>query len=75
MDSADVLGDAAGFEEELANKVKNSKARISLILEGSYEAGYLEQAEIAEHLAKRCGGAILEGPPGYNEIDELGRWK
>ncbi len=84
MDSADGLGDAASqsavvlearSEAELANKVKTSKARVSLVLEGDYEAGYLEQAAIAEHLAKSCSGAVLEGPAGYNEIDELGRWK
>ncbi len=48
---------------------------VSLILEGRYEAGYLELNAIAEHLARKCGGAIVEGTGGYEQIDERGEWK
>ena len=66
---------AVGSETELAERVKKSKMGVSLILEGRYEAGYLEQNAIAEHLARKCGGAIVEGTGGYQQIDERGEWK
>ena len=62
-------------EAELAERVKKSKMGLSLILEGRYEAGYLEQNAIVEHLARKCGGAIVEGPGGYQQVDERGDWK
>ena len=62
-------------QAQLANKVRDSKVGVSLVLEGSYDAGYPEQAAVATHLARKCGGAVVEGPAGYYEIDVHGKWK
>lgn len=62
------------FQAELAAKARDSKMGVSLVLEGSYDAGYREQAAVAEHLAMKCGGAVVHSPTGYYLIDERGRW-
>ena len=60
---------------EEANSARIFKLGVNLVLEGSYDAGYPEQAAVAEHLARKCGGAIVESPTGYYKIDEHGKWK
>ncbi len=65
----------ARYQAELADKVRDSKMGVSLVLEGSYDVGYPEQAAVAEHLAKKCGGAVVDSPTGYYQIDEHGEWK
>lgn len=65
----------ARYQAELADKVRGAKMGVSLVLEGSYDTGYPEQAAVAEHLAKKCGGAVVDSPTGYYQIDEHGKWK
>ena len=65
----------ARYQAELADKVRDSKMGVSLVLEGSYDVGYPEQAAVAEHLAKKCGGAVVDSPTGYYQIDGHGEWK
>ncbi len=65
----------ARYQAELADKVRGAKMGVSLVLEGSYDTGYPEQAAVAEHLAKKCGGAVVDSPTGYYQIDQHGEWK
>jgi hypothetical protein len=61
-------------QAELAAKVQRARLGISLVLEGSYEAGYPEQSAIATHLASKCGGAVVESPAGFYQVDTNGKW-
>jgi hypothetical protein len=56
-------------------KIKESKMGVSLVLEGVSEPGVKMQESVAVHLAKACGGALLETPAGFREIDKDGKDK
>ena len=61
-------------QAELGAKARGAKVGVSLVLEGSYDAGYPEQSSIATYLARKCRGAIVESPGGYYQVDERGDW-
>lgn len=56
-------------------RVQNAKMGVSLVLEGSNELGMDLQEGVARHLARVCGGALLEMPNGFHELDKDGKDK
>jgi hypothetical protein len=56
-------------------KIKIAKMGVSLVLEGVNERGIRMQENVATHLAKACGGAFLETPSGFRELDKDGKDK
>jgi len=62
------------YQIELGERARRAKLGVSLILEGSYDAGYREQSSIATYLARKCKGAVVESPTGYYQINEHGDW-
>ena len=55
------------------DKVKSAKMGVSLVLEGVGEPGMKMQERVAVHLAKACGGAFLETPSAFRELDKDGK--
>jgi hypothetical protein len=56
-------------------KIKEAKVGVSLVLEGVSEPGVRMQEGVAAHLAKACGGAVLETPAGFRELGKGGKSK
>ena len=56
-------------------RIRDAKMGVSLVLEGVSEPGVKMQESVAVHLAKACGGALLETPAGFRELDKDGRDK
>jgi hypothetical protein len=57
------------------DKIKDAKMGVSLVLEGVSEPGIRMQESVAAHLAKACGGALLETPSGFRELGKDGKDK
>ncbi|MBC5768708.1 hypothetical protein [Ramlibacter albus] len=60
-------------DRELAARAKVGRAGISVVQEGFSDPGWAMQKTVARHLARACGGAIVETPDGYIELDANGR--
>jgi len=61
--------------EVARQRIQDAKMGVSLVLEGVNEPGITMQEAVAAHLAKECGGAYLETPSGFYELDREGKRK
>jgi hypothetical protein len=73
--SAEISPNAAGDtrQVELEARARDAKLGVSLVLEGISDDGVNELIAMAGHLAQACGGAVLEAPTGFHELDTSGR--
>jgi hypothetical protein len=58
---------------ELEARARDAKLGVSLVLEGVSDDGVNELIAMAGHLAQACGGAVLEAPTGFHELDKSGQ--
>ncbi len=54
------------------DRVRGATMGVSLVLEGVNDPGAEMQERVAAHLARACGGALLETPAGFYELDSNG---
>jgi hypothetical protein len=73
--SAETSPDTGGDTRkvELEARARDAKLGVSLVLEGVSDDGVNELIAMAGHLARACGGAVLEAPTGFHELDTSGQ--
>jgi len=60
-------------QQALALQARNAPFGVSLVLEGVTGVGTRTQWAVASRVAQACGGAVLQTPWEYEELDAQGR--